>query len=624
MSKFRFSTAVHAALTVSALAACGASGDPGNAPSERVASSEEALSGPANIQTPVLNGASPPPPTGPLTEHGGPVMTSASNKLYYVWYGNWSGNTGAKTILTDYANAVGGTPWYDIATRDYDGTGNSVPSAIANGGSYTDSAASQGTSLPNAAAVATVVNHAITASGTHLPNDPNGIYVVFAGSNITTQASCGFCGYHNFTTVAGSTIKFALVPDPSVVCGGSPGCIPHALYGYPSPNNNPSADAMVNTLSHEMMETLTDPVGTGWLDASGNENGDECNFNFGTMYAASSCSGSVCANERIGSRDYLMQQIPLVLGSSTQFCSQRYLRNNDIVWRNNTTGDVVTQRGDGASTPTFVLTSTVPTQWSIVGHGDFDGDGFDDWLWRNTTTGDVSEWLMNGTAVVSGTTIAAALPLAWKTVGIGDFNGDGKMDVLWRNTSTGDVVVWFMSGTTVTSSVTVFSALPLAWTTNGTGDYNDDGKSDILWRNTSTGDVFMWLMNGSVASSSGTVAAALPAVWQVIGQAGDFDGDGKSDILFQNTSTKDVVVWLMSGLTIKASGTAKAAFTGFELIGVGDFDGNGKADIEWRSTSTENLQTWRMNGTAIAATFTPLTGSNPALVSNGTYGDQNR
>jgi hypothetical protein len=47
------------------------------------------------------------------------------------------------------------------------------------------------------------------------------------------------------------------------------------------------------------------------------------------------------------------------------------------------------------------------------------------------------------------------------------------------------------------------------------------------------------------------------------------------------------------------------------------------ADIMWRNTSTQDLLTWRMNGTTIAGSFTPLTASNPTLISNGTFSDQN-
>ena len=44
----------------------------------------------------------------------------------------------------------------------------------------------------------------------------------------------------------------------------------------------------------------------------------------------------------------------------------------------------------------------------------------------------------------------------------------------------------------------------------GTHDFNGDGKSDILWRDTS-GDVAVWLMNGSIVSQSGVSGAVQAA-----------------------------------------------------------------------------------------------------------------
>jgi len=29
------------------------------------------------------------------------------------------------------------------------------------------------------------------------------------------------------------------------------------------------------------------------------------------------------------------------------------------------------------------------------------------------------------------------------------------------------------------------------------GDFNGDGRADILWRNSSTGENYVWLMNGT-------------------------------------------------------------------------------------------------------------------------------
>lgn len=55
--------------------------------------------------------------------------------------------------------------------------------------------------------------------------------------------------------------------------------------GQPSPNGDPVADAATDVASHEISESITDPlvnVNSAWFTALGNENGDLCRFNFGT------------------------------------------------------------------------------------------------------------------------------------------------------------------------------------------------------------------------------------------------------------------------------------------------------------------------------------------------------
>ena len=81
----------------------------------------------------------------------------------------------------------------------------------------------------------------------------------------------------------------------------------------------------------------------------------------------------------------------------------------------------------------------------------------------------------------------------------------------------------------------------------GTGDFNGDGKSDILWRDTA-GDVAVWQMNGTQIQSP-AVILTLPTDWKVAGTA-DINGDGKTDILWQNADTGQTAVWEMNGFTI--------------------------------------------------------------------------
>ena len=57
------------------------------------------------------------------------------------------------------------------------------------------------------------------------------------------------------------------------------------------------------------------------------------------------------------------------------------------------------------------------------------------------------------------------------------------------------------------------------WTFATVGDFNGDGKSDLLWRDTS-GNLVVWFMNGATVSSTGG-AGNIPAVWHVQSASAD-------------------------------------------------------------------------------------------------------
>jgi hypothetical protein len=126
------------------------------------------------------------------------------------------------------------------------------------------------------------------------------------------------------------------------------------------------------------------------------------------------------------------------------------------------------------------------------------------------------------------------------------------------------------------------------------GDFNGDGKVDILWRQ-SSGDVAIWLMNGTSVASTG-VLGLVGLDWTISG-VGDFNGDGKADILWRHTSGL-LAVWLMNGTAIVGTGIPGSAGTDWAIAGVGDFNGDGRADILWRHTSGM-VAIWLMNGTSV-------------------------
>ncbi len=68
---------------------------------------------------------------------------------------------------------------------------------------------------------------------------------------------------------------------------------------------NAPADATISVVSHEANETITDGLGNAWYDTSGNENGDQCAYKYGT--ALGSINGGQY-NQNIGTGHYEMQQ----------------------------------------------------------------------------------------------------------------------------------------------------------------------------------------------------------------------------------------------------------------------------------------------------------------------------
>jgi hypothetical protein len=243
--------------------------------------------------------------------------------------------------------------------------------------------------------------------------------------------------------------------------------------------------------------------------------------------------------------------------------------------------------------------ANVPTQWAVVGQRDFNGDGYADLLWRDTS-GNVAIWEMSGTGVLNqNSAFVANVPTPqWSILGTGDFNGDGFADILWRDTS-GNVVIWEMNGTTILNQNSSFVAnVPSQWSIKGTGDYNADGKTDILWQDAS-GNVAIWEMNGTaILNQNSAFVANVPGQWSIKG-TGDFNGDSRADILWQDTSG-NVAIWEMNGTTVLNQNSAFVGkVPGQWLIQLtGDFNGDGMSDILWQDTSG-NVALWEMNGTAV-------------------------
>lgn len=122
------------------------------------------------------------------------------------------------------------------------------------------------------------------------------------------------------------------------------------------------------------------------------------------------------------------------------------------------------------------------------------------------------------------------------------------------------------------------------------GDVDGNGRSDVLWRNTSTGANTLWYV-GPTGLVSTLTPPSLSSGFALVG-VGDFNHDGKADYLWRNMSTGEPQIWLMNGPTRIGTLTLPTIPPYVIIAGVGDFNGDGNADILWRNTQTGEDSVW--------------------------------
>jgi hypothetical protein len=184
-----------------------------------------------------------------------------------------------------------------------------------------------------------------------------------------------------------------------------------------------------------------------------------------------------------------------------------------------------------------------------------------------------------------------------------DFDGDGRTDLFGvgtvdpsaRYSGTGDM--WIRSGGLALPNNTLVgrNAGDLVASTFKTGDFNGDGKSDLLTigsvdrfgRYTGSGSIF--IRSGGTNLSVRTDLAVNRSDWtDYVFQVGDFDGDGKSDVLgigkvdsSGRYTGSGCLFILYGGLgTFQTSAWIcnVGAWNGY-IFKVGDFSGDGKSDL---------------------------------------------
>ncbi len=251
-------------------------------------------------------------------------------------------------------------------------------------------------------------------------------------------------------------------------------------------------------------------------------------------------------------------------------------QHRDLIWRN-TAQDLTAnwQLTDSKLDAGTVLGSPklgANSSWQIVSTADFDKDGNTDFLWRNGATDETAVWYLNSdlslrSGVLLGNKPALGVNSSWQIVGTADFDKDGNTDFLWRNGATDQTAVWYVDANFSFKSGVLLGNSPALgansnWQIVGTADFDQDGNSDFLLRNRVTDQTAFWLIDSNFSLKSGVFLGNSPSLgsnssWQLRATA-DFNSDGQSDFVWQNSSSGEQAIWYLKGTTFESGAIVDA------------------------------------------------------------------
>ena len=289
---------------------------------------------------------------------------------------------------------------------------------------------------------------------------------------------------------------------------------------------------------------------------------------------------------------------------------------------------------------------TLPESFAIKGDltnlyvADFNGDGRDDFLRQekgsfdddNVNTAHI--FFSTGRGTFSRTLLPENLSIEGdlNNLHIGDFDGDGDQDILRQekgsrdndNINTGRI---YLNNGTGEFSLGRQISLPESFDIKGdltnlhVGDFNGDGFDDFLRqgkRDSGISDrIFFSNGDGSFSETPLPNSTLSPTsnTDTTISDVGDFNGDGKDDLLIQQSSTllgsivRNTSVLFSNGnggfsqarlFSSGVGGFGRFTLEGFDLsngltnLHIGDFDGDGTQDIlrqEKNSFDNDNVNT---------------------------------
>ena len=225
-----------------------------------------------------------------------------------------------------------------------------------------------------------------------------------------------------------------------------------------------------------------------------------------------------------------------------------------------------------------------------VGVGDFNGDGWDDFVTANRfgpTSGNLSIVLNNGDGTFAPAVAKNTGGAGEYTIAIADANNDGIPDIFCGTFDPTAVIIVLLgngSGDFTAQPAVAEGGKP--WQTV-VGDFNKDGNVDVASCNSNTNNIGIFFGNGSGGFLSSTVTLVGCDLFPLAIDAGDIDGDGDLELV---TSCYTAAKWDIFQNTAGVFGNKKtlAASQAGSCVVLHDRDNDGDLDL----TGLDEVDDW--------------------------------
>jgi hypothetical protein len=273
----------------------------------------------------------------------------------------------------------------------------------------------------------------------------------------------------------------------------------------------------------------------------------------------------------------------------------------------NPNGTITLLTGNGNGTFNMRLRFRTGNSSTAVASADFNGDGILDLAVANSSDQTVSVLLGNGDGTFQPHLDFSTGGRAPFALAVGDFNGDGRPDVAVTSLSNANSVTIMLNGGsgslspvgTLATGVNPFAIV--------VSDFNGDGIADLAVTNENDNTVSIFLGNGDGSFASKMDFAAGPVPGSLV--AADFNGDGVMDLAITGRTTGGSRITILLGNGNGTFGSGSMVLTSDFPVSLtaGDFNGDGITDLAWVLGDTDTRATVQVMLGNGDGTFGPIT-----------------